>query len=71
MGDFFTAYARVSGAFLAIVAAGFAISAIVRLLNQEPFGEALLVAVFAGIMAALLLSVRDENSQDSQGPRQD
>ena len=62
MGNFFTAYARVSGAFLAIVSAGFATSVIVRLFNQQPFGEALLVAVIAGTMAAVLLSVRDEDS---------
>ena len=62
MGNFFTAYARVSGAFLAIVAAGFGISVVVRLFNREPFGEMLIVAVIAGIIAALLLSIRDEDS---------
>lgn len=66
MGDFFTAYARVSGAFLAIVAVGFAVSVIVRLFNREPFGEVLLAGIFAGVMAVLLLSVRDEDSQNPQ-----
>ena len=62
MGNFFTAYARVSGAFLAIAAASFGVAVVVRLFNREPFGEMLIVAVIAGVMAALLLSIRDEDS---------
>jgi hypothetical protein len=60
VGNLFIAIVRVGGAFMAIAAGGLAISAIVQMVNQEPFGAHLIGAIFAGIVAALGLSVRDE-----------
>ena len=71
MGDFFTALARVSGAFIAIFAVWSAVMVVVRLFNQESFGGDLIAAIIAGIMAALLLSVRDEKPPSSEDRRQD
>ena len=71
MGDFFTTMARVSGAFTAIIAAWAAVQVPVHAFNQEPYGGDLLGAIFAGIMATVLLGVRDEEPPKSDGPGKD
>jgi len=58
--ELYAGVARISGAIIAAVAVWFAISVVVRSLNQEPFGGELLIAIFAGFMAALLISARAE-----------
>lgn len=59
--EIYAGVARLSGAIIAVVAAWSAVSAIMRFLNQEPFGGSLIIAIFAGAMAAILLSARAEN----------
>lgn len=59
--EFFAKTSRFSGAVIAVVAAWFAVLFVTRLLTQEPFGEELLIMVFLGLMAVVLLSARAED----------
>jgi hypothetical protein len=58
------ALARFSGAVIAVFAVWSTVSAILSLLNSEPFGIELLVAAFTGAMAAVLLSARGEKPSE-------
>ncbi len=68
--ELYAGVARFSGAVIAVVAVWFAVSVVVRLLNQEPFGGELLIAIFAGLMAAVLISARAEKPPNSPSRKQ-
>jgi hypothetical protein len=69
--EFYAKASRFSGAVIAVVAAWFAVLLVMRLLTQEPFGEELMMMIFAGIMAAVLLSARAEDPQKSKSQKPD
>lgn len=67
----FAGIARLLGTISAIFAAWFAAKVVMRLLDQEPFGAQLLVAIFAGIAAAVLITVRADEPPGRQSRSQD
>ena len=56
--ELYAGVARFSGAVIGIVAAWFAVLVVIRVVNQEPFGGELLISIFMGAMAFVLLSAR-------------
>ena len=69
--EFYAKTSRFSGAVIALIALWYAGLFVTRLLTQKPAGEALLVMLFAGLMAAALLGVRAENPHKSNSKKPD
>ncbi len=69
--EFYAKISRFSGAVIAVVAVWFAVLLVTRLLTQEPFGEELMMMIFTGLMAAVLLSARAEDPQKSKSQKPD
>jgi len=69
--EIYAGAARFSGAIIAVIAVWSIVLAVMQFLNQEPFGGSLLIAIFAGTMAAVLLSARAEDPESLKRRRHD